>query len=101
MKFIAGNTEFMDNIKQLLPDFSIFGKIINDEPSILENKIWKKQIGLDPTGIKSGSLTTDDIFYRSCYMIYKSGDVIIENDVVLSVENVMSGESISLDDFKN
>jgi len=39
MKFIAGNIEFTDNMKQLLPDMSIFNRIISDEPSILQNSI--------------------------------------------------------------
>jgi hypothetical protein len=39
MKFIAGNIEFTDNMKQLLPNIGIFDKIIDGEPTVLENKI--------------------------------------------------------------
>ena len=39
MRFIAGNIEFTDNMKQLLPDLSIFDKIIRNEPSILQNRL--------------------------------------------------------------
>ena len=103
MRFIAGNIEFTDNVKQLLPDLSIFDRIISGEPTILENRLWRKQIGLTLAGISSGSLANsgDNIFYRSCYLLYKSGDTIQSGNVSLTVTNINSGETIPSSEFKN
>lgn len=103
MRFIAGNVEFTDNMKQLLPDLSIFDKIIRNEPSILQNRLWKKQTLLTTSGISSGSLTnpSDNIFYRSCYLLYKSGVTIQNANVSLTVTNVNSSEVIPSSEFKN
>ncbi len=103
MKFIGGNSAFVDNIKQLLPDSSIFNRIISDEPSVLENSIWRKKIGLTSMGITSGSLInqSDNVFFRSCYMIYKSGNHIVEGNLSMTVKNIHSNENLSSDDFKN
>lgn len=103
MKFIAGNIEFTDNMKQLLPDISIFNRIISNEPTILSNRMWRKQMTLTSGGISSGSVnnTTNDIFYRSCYLIYKSGSEILKNNVTLTVTNVNSNETIPSSEFSN
>lgn len=104
MKFINGNVEFTDNMKQLLPDISIFDRIISNDPTILENKLWRKQMGISSvTGLSSGSVktTTDNIFYRSCYLIYKSGATIPKADISLVVKNVNSNETIPSSEFNN
>jgi hypothetical protein len=103
MRFVAGDVVFTDNAKQLLPDISIFDRIIKSEPTILENKMWRKQIGLTTSGISSGSIgsTIDNIFYRSCYLIYKSGSNIQSSNVSFTVTNIVSGEAIPSEEFKN
>lgn len=102
MKFISGNIAFTDNMKQLLPDLSIFDRIISADPVILENKMWRKQMVITAeAGISSGSVlnTTDDIFYRSCYLLYKSGNPISAANVSLVVTNIYSNEVISSSEF--
>ena len=103
MKFIAGNIEFTDNMKQLLPDSSIFDRIISDEPTILENKIWRKQMGIASTGIYSGSAkdTVPIIFFRSCYLIYKTGNPLLNSYASIVVKNVNTNETIPNDKFNN
>lgn len=103
MKFIAGNIEFTNNMKQLLPDLSIYDKIIDDEPIILENMIWKKQDGLDSSGINSGSLDNinDNILYRSCYLIYKDDNTMRSDNINITVTNIHSNEVIPSDEFEN
>ena len=96
MRFVAGDVTFTDNVKQLLPDISIFDKLIMNEPTILENRLWRKKIGLNSSGISSGSVgtTTDNVFYRSCYLLYKKGAPIQESNISLEVTNVNFGEII-------
>ena len=103
MKFIAGNIEFTDNMKQLLPDMSIFNRIISDEPTILENKLWKKHMSISSAGLSSGSIsnTSDNIFYRSCYLIYKSGNPILKTHLSLVVRNIYSNEIVPSVEFNN
>ena len=103
MKFIAGNIEFTDNMKQLLPDMSIFNRIISDEPTILQNNIWRKQMTIPSTGISSGSVlnTSEDIFYRSCYLIYKSGADLVKTGLTMTVKNVNTNETLPTTEFSN
>lgn len=104
MKFIAGNVEFTDNMKQLLPDISIFDRIISNDPTILEDKLWRKEMSVSPIeGLSSGSIknTTDDIFYRSCYLLYKSDPEILEKNISMVVKNVNSNETIPSTSFNN
>lgn len=103
MKFIAGNIGFTDNMKQLLPDLSIFDRIIKTEPTVHLNNIWRKQIGVNNnTGINSGSIKNinDTIFYRSCYLIYKSTPI-TESNVKVTVKNIVSVPSTLVSGFEN
>jgi len=55
------------------------------------------------TGISSGSVlnTNEDIFYRSCYLIYKSGADLVKTGLTMTVKNVNTNETLPTTEFSN
>lgn len=66
MQFITGNEAFADNVKQLIPNTTIFDKMILDLPVNNKGIFWDQDENLDG---KLTSGTTNKIF-RSCYYLY-------------------------------
>lgn len=67
MKYIAGHKDFINNAKQLIPNLSIFDKLILADPeNTYKGILWDQKTNLN------GKIKSQDekIIYRSCYYIY-------------------------------
>ena len=88
MKFIAGNQEFANNAKQLIPDTTIFDKMILNLPATYKGILWDHNTTL---GGKISSGTGTNTIYRSAYYLYLDNhETITDNVFKLNVWNKMS-----------
>lgn len=96
MKFIAGNEAFANNAKQLIPDTTIFDRMILDLPATHKGILWDHNTTL---GGKISSGAGTDIIYRSAYYLYLDNhETITENDFIFNVKNKMAND-VSLNDL--
>jgi len=105
MKFIAGNQEFANNAKQLIPDTTIFDRMILDLPTTHKGILWDHNTTL---GGEISSGTGDNIIYRSAYYLYLDNHETIEtitednvtnNVFTLDVWNKIEEPNVSLNDI--
>ena len=94
MKFIAGNQEFANNAKQLIPDTTIFDRMILDLPgATYKGILWDHN---DALGGKISSGTGDNIIYRSAYYLYLDNhETITDNVFTLKVRNKIANVSLN------
>lgn len=87
MKYIAGNEEFIYNMRQLLPDLNIFNKIILENPTnSLKGVLWDIEEG-KYQHIERGNM------FRSCTYIQMDDRVM--RDPKIEVTNTFNGDNIT------
>lgn len=93
MKFIAGNKAFANNAKQLIPDTTIFDKMILNLPDVTYKGIlWDHNTTLDG---KISSGTGTNTIYRSAYYLYlDKHETITDNVFTLKVRNKIADVSL-------
>ncbi len=97
MKFIAGNQEFANNAKQLIPDTTIFDRMILDLPAATYKGIlWDHNTTLDG---KISSGTGTNIIYRSAYYLYLDNHETITSDNVFTFKVRNKIADVSLNDL--
>ena len=93
MKFIAGNEAFANNAKQLIPDTTIFDRMILDLPgATYKGILWDHNTTLDG---KISSGTGTNTIYRSAYYLYlDKHETITDNVFTLKVRNKIADVSL-------
>ncbi len=94
MKFIAGNEAFVNNAKQLIPDTTIFDRMILDLPAqTYKGILWDHNVELDG---KISSGTGTNTIYRSAYYLYLDNhETSTDNVFTLNVRNKIDDVSLN------